>query len=287
MQTWWLPELLPEDAAQRLKRARFGMWLPCHLAPTLALMEALAEAQFAGLVLTAPFPDVVNCVLGRIDLAPTCGVGNLDEIVPKIRLGAAQRLDVPLKTIQVQLVAHHALESAAFSGAAEPIPYFLRILQDGREVTSEIDADELLFAPYPLPGGPAIASLTSGSTLRLMEALLNETATPLHAPAPGGLPGGYPVMAGSGKVTPAAIEGLTLDEAIAINELSHPFDGIERIAKDGSAVFMEETVETLRTELGYDCERLEPSAAESRGTELVARFREYAGRHGVNLERFV
>ena len=287
MQTWWLPELLPDDAAQRLKRARFGMWLPCHLAPTLALMEALAEAEYAGPVLTAPFPDVVNCVLDRIELAPTCGVGNLDEIVPKIRLGAAQRLEVPVETIQVQLVAHHALESAAFSGAAMPIPYFLRILQDGRDVTPEINTDQLLFTPYPLPGGPAIAYLTSGSTLRLVEAVLKETVTLLHAPAPGGLPGGYPVMAGSGKVAPTAIEGLSLEEAIAINERSHPFDGIERIAEDGTTVFVGETVETLRTELGYDCERLEPHAAERRGTELIARFREYAARHGVDLEPFV
>lgn len=287
MQTWWLPELLPEDANRRLRRARFGMWLPCHLAPTLALMEALAEAGFAGPVLTAPFPDAVNCVLGKINLAPTSGVGNLDEIVPKIRLGAAQHLGAPVETIKVQLVAHHALGSAAFSGAAEPIPYFLSVLQDEEDVTPEIDTDQLVFSPYPLPGGPAIAFLTSATILRLMAAVLRETMTLLHAPAPGGLPGGYPVLAGSGKVTPAPISGLSLEEAIDINERSHPFDGIERIAEDGTAIFVEETVETLRTELGYDCHRLEPLAAESRGTELLDRFREYAARHGVNLERFV
>lgn len=287
MQTWWLAELLPEEAARRLRRARFGMWLPCHLAPTLALMQGVAMAEFAGPVLSAPFPDVVNAVLGKIDLAPTCGVGNLDELVPKIRLGAAARLGVSVEAVEVQLVAHHALESAAFSGLFEPIPYFLRLLLDGHDVSSQIDPDELLFSPYPLPGGPAIAHLTSGSTLRLIAAVLSETTTSLHAPAPAGLPGGYPVLAGSGRVVPAPLEGLTLAEAITLNERSHPFDGIGQITDEGAVVFMAETVEILRSELGYDCRPLLPSEAAPRGRELVARFREYARRHGVEIDRLL
>ena len=48
MQTWWLPELLPPEPRLRLQQARFGMWLPLHLAPTLALMEAIAASSYAG-----------------------------------------------------------------------------------------------------------------------------------------------------------------------------------------------------------------------------------------------
>ena len=123
LQTWWLTDLLPEPSRTRLQRARFGAWLPLHLAPTRSFMAGVRQSSFRGPVLTAPFPDVVNCVLDRIDLAPTAGIGNVDEIAAKVRWLTASRLNCRLADVQVILVAHHALESAAFSGStAETCP---------------------------------------------------------------------------------------------------------------------------------------------------------------------
>ena len=299
MQTWWLPDLLPPAQAAAIKGAGFGVWLPVHLTLTLKLMEALRDAAYPGMTLTAPFPDVVNCVLGRLGLAPTCGVGNVDEIVSKVRLLAAERLDAPLDAVRVLLVAHHALLSAVFGEGArsetfaqhheetfaqrEIPPYFLRVEYGGQDVTEAIRADELLLTPYPVPPGPATHFLTAGCTVRLIQALLFDSATLLHAPAPNGLPGGYPVIVGSGSVRPALIEGLTLAEVIAINECSHRFDGVERIETDGTVVFCPAAANVLRTELGYDCDRLAPDKSEERAKELMARFREYAERYGVSL----
>jgi len=284
MQTWWLPDLLPPEQAAVIKGAGFGVWLPVHLTLTMKLMEALRDAAYAGVILTAPFPDVVNCVLGRLSLAPTCGVGNLDEIVPKVRLLAAERLDAPPGAVRVLLVAHHALEPAAFGAPVDEIPpYFLRVEHGGQDVTETIRADELLLAPYPLTPGPTTHFLTAGSTVRLMRAFLSDSEALLHAPAPNGLPGGYPVIVGSGGVQPAPIEGLTLAEAITINERSHRFDGIERIEADGTVVFCPAAADVLRVELGYECEQLAPDESEGRAQELIARFREYAESHGVHL----
>jgi hypothetical protein len=284
MQTWWLPDLLPPEQAAVIKSAGFGVWLPVHLTLTLELMEALRDADYHGITLTAPFPDVVNCVLGRLGLSPTCGVGNLDEMVPKVRLLAAERLGAPLDAVRVLLVAHHALESAVFGEPTGEIPpYFLRVEVGGQDVTEAIRADELLLSPYPLPSGPVTHFLTAGSTVRLIGALLSERGVLLHVPGPNGLPGGYPVIVGRSGVQPAPIEGLTLAEAIAINERSHRFDGIERIEADGTVVFCPEAADVLRVELGYECDRLAPYESEERAKELIARFREYARRYGVSL----
>jgi len=116
-----------------------------------------------------------------------------------------------------------------------------------------------------------------------MRAFLSDSEALLHAPAPNGLPGGYPVIVGSGGVQPAPIEGLTLAEAITINERSHRFDGIERIEADGTVVFCPAAADVLRVELGYECEQLAPDESEGRAQELIARFREYAESHGVHL----
>lgn len=293
MQTWWLPDLLPPEQAEIIKGAGFGVWLSVHLTLTLKLMEALRDANYRGITFTAPYPDVVNCVLGHLGLAPTCGVGNVAEMASKVRLLAAERLAVSPDAVRVLLVAHHALWSAVF-GAGDRSetfaqrgipPYFLRVEYGGQDVTEAIHAHELLLSPYPLPSGPATHFLTASCIVRLMRALLSDSETLLHAPAPNGLPGGYPIVASSGGVRPAPINGLTLAEAIAINAGSHRLDGIERIEADGTVVFCPESASVLRRELGYDCDPLAPHESEERAKELMARFREYAERYGVNLER--
>jgi NAD(P)-dependent dehydrogenase (short-subunit alcohol dehydrogenase family) len=286
MQTWWLPDLLPAAQAAAIKSAGFGMWLPVHLALSMKLMQALRVAQYQGLTLTAPFPDAVNCVLGRLNLAPTCGIGNLDEIVPKVRLLAAERLHTSPETLRVLLVAHHALEDVAFGVAGDAVPpYFLRIEDEGRDVTQEIHADELLLAPYPITAGPATHFLTAGSALRLVRALLSDDRMQLHAPGPGGLPGGYPIIASRAGVQLASIPGLSVEQAIAINEQAQRFDGIERIEADGTVIFRPQMVEAFRDLLGYECASLPPAEAEERARELIARFHAYASRYGVTLPR--
>jgi NAD(P)-dependent dehydrogenase (short-subunit alcohol dehydrogenase family) len=286
LQTWWLADLLPEEQARELKRARFGVWLPVHLTLTLKLMQALDGAEYHGVTLTAPFPDVVNCVLGKLGLAPTCGVGNLDEIVAKVRQLAAERLGARLDAIDVMLVAHHALVPAAFGEPMEELPpYYLRVYLEGRDVSERVDTRALLLAPYPLTPGPASCFLTAGSAAKLIRSLLADGETYLHAPAPHGLPGGYPIIVRGGDVEPLAIEGLSLEEAVAVNERSHRFDGIERIEADGTAVFCARDVEVLRRTLGYDSDRLKPEESEERAQELIARFREYAKRYGVDPRR--
>lgn len=284
MQTWWLPNLLPAEPSALIKSAGFGMWLPIHLTLTLKLMRALEEADFDGVSLTAPYPDVINPILCRLGLAPTCGVGNVGEIEPKVRALAAEQLHVPHESLRIYLVAHHAMVSVAYGSNSQSMPpYFLRVEQNDTDVTQTIRADELLSSPYALPPGPATHFLTAGSVVRLIDAFASDEETLLHAPAPNGLPGGYPVLVSRRGVKPAPLPGLSLEQAVDINERSHPFDGIERIEEDGTAVFSPRAVEIFRDLLGYHCDRLAPGEAEQRANELIARFREYAARYGVNV----
>jgi len=284
LQPWWLPDLLPQEPASLLKSAGFGVWLPFHLTLAMKLMEALHEMRYPGVSLVASFPDVVNCILGRIHLAATCGIGNLDEVVPKVRTLAAERLQASVEEIRVILVAHHALQPFAFGKPLEEIPpYFLRIEHRGKDVTEEVNGKELLFAPYEIPPGPAIHYLTAGSAVRLIKAFFSEKDSLLHAPSPRGLPGGYPVIVSQRGIRVAELKGLSLEEAIAINEHSHRFDGIEKIEPDGMVVFCDRDADVLKRALGYDCRRLSPSESEARAEELTARFREYAKKFGVAI----
>jgi hypothetical protein len=280
MLTWWLSDLLPADAARRIRQAGFGVWLPVHLSPSVKLMKAVRAAGYSGHVVNAPFPDAVNCVLGRMGLAPACGVGNIDEIVAKVRLLAAKRLGSAIATIEVSLVAHHALERYVYceSGVAPRVtvpPSIVRVRRDGIDVTDQFDVQDLLFSPYPVAEGTVTHFLTAGSAVRLLHALLDETPNFLHAPGPGGLPGGYPVRVNRTGVA-VALGSISLAEAISTNELGQAFDGIERIEANGTTIISEDSVATLKRELGYAPVRVHPDSAEEQAEELVARFREYA-----------
>jgi hypothetical protein len=287
LQTWWLPDRLPAAESEKIKSAGFGVWFPVHFALTLNLMHAVQRAAFSGFVVTAPYPDVANAVLGKLGMPPTCGIGNVEEIVPKIRWLAAQRLSLPIEAIKVTLVAHHALQRFTLNRtAAESVtsaPFFLKVEAAGHNVTEEVSADQMLLSGFPITAGPTSHVLTAATTHRLVNALVGETERYIHVPGPNGLPGGYPTYASSRGIRLANIPELSPVEAIRINEDSHRFDGIEKIEEDGSVRFTEPAVQTMREALGYDCSILRPEEVTDRSRELVRRFAECADRLGVKL----
>lgn len=289
MMPWWVPDRLPPEKARIFQRAGFGVWLPIHLNLTVKLMRALGQAAYSGPVLTAPFPDVVNPVLAALHMAPTCGVGNLAEIVPKLRLLAGQKLGVDVEKVHVSLVAHHSLEAYVFrteadsAGLIHKPPYHLEVVYHGREVGQELGGDELVFSAYPLPGGQDTHFLTAAAALRTIRALLSPSGARIHVPGPLGLPGGYPVVASQSGLSLALPAGLTAEQAVEINTAAHRFDGVDRILPDGTVVFLPESAGAMRATLGYDCEKLEPAEIEARAAELIDRFSVYAAGFGLSV----
>jgi hypothetical protein len=281
--TWWVTDLLPGDAARALKPAGFGVWLPVHLAPTVKLMRAVADASYGGVTLIAPYPDVVSPVLERLGLAPTSGIGNVDEIVAKVRLLVAQRLGAGPERVRVWLVAHHALQRASLWGGEgrDVPPYLLRVAVDGEDVTESVSARGLLLEPLALATGRVTHFVTAGSAMGLIRALAAEHPVSLHEPGPGGLPGGYPVRV-SRRGVDVELDGVwSLEDAVGVNVSSHRFDGVAEIHTDGTVAFVPEAADVLRQTLQYHCERLPPGDVDARAEELVAKFREYAGRFAV------
>jgi hypothetical protein len=302
LQTWWLADLFPAPARRALRATGYGVWLPLHLTLALSLMRGVQQAGYEGPVLNAAYPDVVNVVLGRVGKAPLAGLGNVDELVAKVRLGVADELGVPAAELDILLVAHHALQRFAFAAAApagdgEPPadgpgadgdaarpPFWLRVEHQGVDVTERGRARQALLRPSALPGGPAWGAFSAAAAASFVEALLAGERRNEHAPGPRGLPGGYPVRVAGGKMELRQLAGVTLEEAVAINQRSHRFDGVETIRDDGTVVFTESATAAIRDALGYDCSELAPAEAAGRAEELAGRFRRHAARHGVDLD---
>jgi hypothetical protein len=269
--TWWRP-----FADERVGALPFGLWLPLQLVLVRRLMEARREAGSTARVVCLPYPDAVGPALAPLGLAPELGAGNVAETAPKLALLAAREAGVVREEVRVRLVMHHAAQRVAFRPLArdeedEP-PWAGEVLIRGEPLPPE-DVQRLFQAPWPLPEGRDTHELSAAATAHAVRALLHDEPTATHAPAPNGLPGGYPVRLSRRGVDLDLPSQLSTEDAVAINERAAAFDGIERIEPDGTIVFTGDVAAGTERLLGRRLERVRPEEVDDLADELAARAR--------------
>lgn len=274
--TWWR---VPPAAAA----LPYGVWLPLQVSLMRTLMRAHHAVGSEAVVVALPYPDVVGPVLAAQGLAPHAGAGNVSEVAAKLRLVAAQRYGRPREQVEVRLVLHHAAERLAFElfeaapagVAADPAtptqqipPYLAQVTVEGHRLPDDV-VDRMLRAPYPLPPGSESHQLTAATVTSLVAALLGDRPRLLHVPAPGGLPGGYPVEVSRGTIELALPEGMGRHDAVRTNECAAAFDGISSIDDDGTVHFTEAARHEVQQVLGVTLGPLTPGNLESVADELA------------------
>jgi hypothetical protein len=272
MLPWWRLDGLSGQRAELAQRLPFAGWMACHLSPMLAVRDAWQASGLEAPWIGASYPDVVNTVLHRSGTGPTCGVGNVQEMVPKARFVAAHKLGVSPADIDVRMVAQHALEYYLYhseeTAPEDAPPFLLEAFHNGRDV-SDI-ARIGMFEPMPIAYDLDFNLLTASSAYELLSAMAGDQAVRTHAPSPNGMMGGYPVLAGNGQVTLNLPETWSEDDAIASNAKSMGWEGIDDIEDDGSVRYTDETNELLKDLLGYPVASLSPDNAQSVAQDLIA-----------------
>jgi hypothetical protein len=272
MMPWWKLDRLRGHAAETARSMPFAGWLACHLAPMLAVRRAWADSGLDVPWVGASYPDVVNAILHRTGPGPVCGVGNVDEIVPKIRYSVAAAAGCAPAAVEVRLVAQHALEYFVYreveATAGEAPPFLIEARVGGRDV-SDI-AGEALLRPYPIPYDIDFNLLTASSAAVLLPALAGHKVIRIHVPAPDGLAGGYPVTIQNGAVELDLAANWSRAQAVASNLASLPWDGLKSIEDDGTAVFTEAAANSLHALLGRAEDGLRPGDAPEMARALIA-----------------
>jgi hypothetical protein len=266
--TWWRP-----FADERVGALPFGVWLPLQLVLVRRLMEARREAGVRAPVVCLPYPDGVGPALAPLGLAPELGAGNVAETAPKLALLAAGEAGVALEDVHVRLVMHHAAQRVAFpslAGGGDEPPWTAEVTVRDERLSSE-QVERLFRAPWPLPQGPDTHELSAAATAHTIRALLRDEPTATHAPAPNGLPGGYPVRVSRRGVELDLPSQLSRDGAIELNARAAAFDGIERIESDGAVVFTADVGDRTERLLGLRLERVRPDEVDEVADELAIR----------------
>jgi hypothetical protein len=270
------PTLLPRwkiaaSSNAKLKSLPFGGWLACHLAPMLALRAAWEKSELHCPWVAGSYPDVVNAILHMTGAGPIVGVGNISECLPKIRFLAAQHTNAPVADFAIKLVGGHALSSLFYREEAvkELPPFLLQVLWHGHDISLAVK-DKLRSVKMPVIHDLDVNRITASASLDVLAALLSEEPYALHAPAPNGLVGGYPVTISRKGVAVDLPLDWTLEHALSINAAALTFDGITAIEKDGTVIFTEKTVVALKALLAEDWPKLRPESAAVLAAKLTA-----------------
>jgi hypothetical protein len=279
-QSWWVPTRLPARAAARLAEARFGPWLPMHLSRVRDLVLAIRDAGSDAVVVNAAFPDAVHPVLAAVGIAPHLGIGNIANVVPGVRLGLADRLGVPVGRLEVLLyAAHYVSHRVSRHGDPGEAPFLLRVLLDGTDITGHLDVDNPfagLPTTYRRPGGTDGQPMTASSAAAVLRAVLGDRAVDVHAPGPGGLPGGYAVRVSRAGAEVTVPVGSTVEDLVEVNRAGLAADGIEAIDGLGGVTFRDREASVLADVLGYKCSYLPLADVDARADELATRYGRYA-----------
>lgn len=280
LQSWRVITALPKAVFEELDAAQFGPWLPMHLTLNHLLMRAVRDSGVDAKVVNAAFPDAVGPVLDKVGLAPTIGVGNVANIVPALTLGAAHLLDAHPSQVELRLTAQHYFSHyVPRFGDAGNGAYHLGVTVRGRPGAAEPDHSALfalLDNRLKRVGGIDGQLLTASSATRVLRGMAADSGVLAHAPAPDGLPGGYPVRVHRGGGTLDLPEGLGRDEAIRINEECQRADGIDGIDDDGTVHFAEPEMAVMKRLLGYECQSMKLGDASEWADELARKYAAFA-----------
>ncbi|MEU8521312.1 hypothetical protein [Streptomyces sp. NBC_01216] len=282
LQSWRVITALPKDVFEKLDEAQFGPWLPMHLTLNHLLMRAVRDSGTDAKVVNASFPDAVGPVLDRVGLAPTVGVGNVANIVPALTLGAAHLLDARPADVELRLTAQHYFSHyVPRFGDAGRGAYHLSVRVAGRP-GAEVDHGALfaqLDRRLKRLGGIDGQLLTASSAVRVLRGLATDSGTLAHAPAPDGLPGGYPVRVHRDGAALDLPDGLGLAEAIRLNEECQRADGIDRIDQDGTVHFTEPEMAVMKRLLRYECQSMKLGDVSGWADELGTKYAAFAARY--------
>ncbi len=286
LQSYWVIELLPKEIHRKFQEASYGPWLPMHLTLCHQLMKAVKQSGICTHVVNGAYPDAVNPALGKIGLAPTAGIGNLELIIPQIRAIVSKKLLVPVRSVTPFLIMHHYAEYwIVREGHTGGAPYCLKIYVHGHDATSQVPADELfqeIIRSAARPGRPDAHYIVASSAVQKIMAIYGNTNELCHVAGPAGMVGGYPTLINSEGAKVVLPEGISMKDAEGINENSQRLEGIEAIQNDGTVVFTEKSSRIMKDLLGYDCKVMKIDESQERAKELGKLYNAFIKKYPVS-----
>jgi hypothetical protein len=264
----------------------YGLWSPLAVKYLKAVMRAVAEAGGDPIVINTSYSDATNAWLKSAGLPyPDFGSGNLNHLVPRIKLAAAQLLGAAVSEIEVTLATSHfhdvLISKEGTTAGEDPL---LRIEWRG-SAAPVAPAEIYRLCAIPMPVDQKRNMMNASSNFEIIAKVLAVaragTSQKFHSPGVDGLLGGYPVelraVASGGFASGVPETSFSLADMTRHNRRSIRLDGIEDV-RAGVLHYTPELVAKVKQAFAFDLPREVPlddsdRVAESLIAGIIAKAR--------------
>jgi hypothetical protein len=239
----------------------YGLWSPLAVKFIRNIMLACRSAASTPVVINTSYSDAVNKWLKTSGLMyPDFGSGNLNHLVPRIKLSTAKEAAIAdVGTIDVVLATSHFHDVViSKEGQTEGLDPLVHISCAGRRLDPDMSVVYRHCAiPMPVDSKRNIMNASSNFEIiaKTVDAIRSRSAHVIHSPGVDGHIGGYPVLmdfrstSSDGKHISFIEDYFTLEEMEAHNRASISLDGIEDIS-DGVLTYTDTLQERVKKSFG-------------------------------------
>jgi hypothetical protein len=279
IQSWWEMFTLPRKMFIKLMPSVIGSWVPMHLCTSYSLMKAVKEAGYLGKIPVeiTTLPDIVAPALANVGLDVTCGGGNAQLRLPRMKQIVSEEMNVPVSAVEIWQVGEHG----GIGTPDDPAPWWIKIEVNGDDVTEELGGIDgmrkRLFRPYwdreSRVGPPPQQAVSAAFLSNFIDVLFDTKRFVGTVTGVKGLLGGYPVRLGR-KVELALPREITLAEAQKINEeAARKVDAFEELKRDSTCVVTEAAHEIMKEVFEWDHREWGIEENEELAIDLSKRFK--------------
>jgi len=259
--TWDAAKRLPNY--NKISEAGLGALTPIQVLTPLLLARAIVESGIDTKYMVGNLPDITVPIITAIARQggaqeALCGAGNVGLNQVAFRSQLAIELGESFEDVDLALVSHHVHWVAPREpGYSNEGPFLARVLLRGEDITdrfSDLRAIMNRGVENHYEADAAFSSTTGILASRIALALLDDSGKTYqhHAPAPNGLPGGYPVKICDGEISLNLPLQWKQDDAVAAMLQCHRLDGVEAMDTDGTVHFTDVAQAIMRREVGFD-----------------------------------
>lgn len=239
----------------------YGLWSPLSVKFIRNIMIAYQHVHSNGIVINTSYSDAVNKWLKSAGLsAPDFGSGNLNHLIPRIKIAAAELAGImDCGMIDVVLATSHFHDVAiSKEGHTEGVDPLLHLSYAERRL--DLDMEELYrkcALPMPVDAKRNMMNASSNFEIiaKIVDAARMHSTQVIHSPGVAGCLGGYPVRIDFREETPVrkrisfVEDFFSTEEMEAHNRQSIALDGIEDIT-DGVLTYTDDLQEKVKSSFG-------------------------------------
>lgn len=236
----------------------YGIWTPLSIRYIKNIMEAYELSGCSAIAINTSYSDGTIPWLKSAGRAyPDFGSGNLNHIIPRVKMAAAEMIGVDdFWNVEVDLATAHFHDVViSKEGQTEGVEQLLQVAYKGK--TAALDQNELLAkCAIPMPTDAKRNMMNASSNFDIIECILRalrgDQTEKFFSPGAFGEVGGYPVCI-DGKQREAHIDAsvFSLEAMQQKNRESLYLDGIEKI-ENGELFYTDELIEKVMSAFGVE-----------------------------------